>query len=53
MPGWFRMPTPLLKPPVAPGLGRIFTILPVVIETVPPADPESVREPIKFLKLAP
>ncbi len=47
-----RMPTALLKPPVAPGLGRTFTILSVAIETVLQADPESAREPIKILNLA-
>jgi hypothetical protein len=38
---------------VASWLDRIFTILPAAMETVPQADPKSVRESIEILNLAP
>lgn len=48
-----RMPTVLLASTVASWLDRIFAILPAAVETIPQADPKSVREPIEILNLAP
>ncbi len=42
----------VVKSLVASWLGPIFTILPVIIETVLQADPEPVREPVGILNLA-